>query len=430
MVRKRVASRLHLLTVRELQVAADGDHADGGGLLLRVRGAYSSWVFRYTAPDGRRREMGLGAAHLGSAKLAGEGLTTARQLAHAAREDLARGVDPIEARDRQREGARKAAETVKADKAKVQMTLARAARAYHERAVEPSRTPKHAAQWIASLEQHVPASVWHMPLVEITPPMLLTALSGVRSLADSERRVPETLQRVRQRLETVFEDAMFHGLCTSNPAAALRRKLRETLPRKKAGNFAALPHREAPAFMARLRAAEGVAARCLEFAVLTCARTSEALTLEWRELDLDARLWVVPAAKMKGGEQHVVYLCDRAIEIIQGMRGVDRTYVFPSTMLQGRPMSNMAMLAVLDRLGMRKRTTVHGLCRATFSTWANETAAARPEVVEACLAHKEQDRVRAAYNRAQFHDERRALTDKWAEYLGSAGAKVTPPRRE
>jgi len=222
---------------------------------------------------------------------------------------------------------------------------------------------------------------------------------------------------------------MFHGLCASNPAAALRRKLRETLPRKKAGNFAALPHREAPAFMARVRAAEGVAARCLELAVLTCARTSEALTLEWRELDLDARLWVVPAAKMKGGEQHVVYLCDRAIEIIQGMRGVDRTYVFPSRILAGRPMSNMAMLAVLDRLGMRQRTTVHGLCRATFSTWANETAAARPEVVEACLAHKEQDRVRAAYNRAQFHDERRALMDKWADYLGGGGAKVIPLHR-
>jgi integrase len=100
---------------------------------------------------------------------------------------------------------------------------------------------------------------------------------------------------------------------------------------------------------------------------------------------------------------------------------LDLRYVFPSTMTKpgqpARPMSNMAMLAVLGRLGMRDRTTVHGLCRSTFSTWANETGAARPDVIEATLAHSESDKVRAAYNRAQFNDERRALLAAWAEYL-------------
>jgi integrase len=426
MVRKRAASRLHLLTVREVQTASEGDHADGGGLLLRVRGESSSWVFRYTAVDGRRPEMGLGAAHLGNAKLAGDSLTTARDLAHAARNDLARGVDPIDARVRLRDESRKAAEAAKADKAKARLTLARAARAYHERAIEPRLSARHGAQWITSLENHVPHDVWHRPIAEIDAPTLLAALSTVRSLEKPGAHVPETLQRIRQRLDAVFEDAIFHGLCTTNPAAAIRRKMRETVPRKKAGNFAALPHREAPAFMAQLRAAEGVAARCLEFAVLTCARTSEALTLEWRELDLEGRLWTVPAHKMKAREEHVVYLSERAVEIVEGMRGLDRTYVFPSTMVEGKPMSNMAMLAVLDRLGARDRTTVHGLCRATFSTWANDTAAARPEVVEACLAHRERDKVRAAYNRAKFNDERRALLEAWASFLSTPAATVIP----
>lgn len=95
---------------------------------------------------------------------------------------------------------------------------------------------------------------------------------------------------------------------------------------------------------------------------------------------------------------------------------------------RGRPLSNMAMLAVLDRLGVRDRTTVHGLCRSTFSTWANETGAARPDVIEACLAHNEANKVRAAYNRAQFNDERRALLAAWAEYLSTPAAQVMPLR--
>ena len=127
---------------------------------------------------------------------------------------------------------------------------------------------------------------------------------------------------------------------------------------------------------------------------------------------------------MKAGEPHVVHLAARAVEILEGLRGLDEVFVFPSPMRRagqpGRPVSNMAMLAVLDRMGERERTTVHGLCRATFSTWANETAAARPDVVEACLANRESDLVKAAYNWARFTAERRALLAAWAEYLAAA----------
>lgn len=431
MARIRAAARLHFLTTKQVQACADGDHSDGGGLLLRVRGESASWVFRFTSPSGRRREMGLGVARRGSAAQAGDSLTAARRQAHEAREQLLQGVDPIDARDERKKAAQQAEDAKRAGKERERWTLARAARDYHERVIEPSRTAKHAAQWIASLEHHVPSTIWHKPIAEVEPPELLAALSAVRSLEDKELRIPETLQRVRQRLDAVFEDAIFHRRCTSNPAAAVRRKMRESMPRKQAGQFAALPYREAPAFMARLREAEGIAARCLEFAVLTAARTSEALLAEWSEFDLEAGLWTVPAAKMKAKEEHVVYLPPRAVEILQQMLAMqlDRTWVFPSPVLARRPMSNMAMLTVLDRMGMRERTTVHGLCRATFSTWANETGAGRPDVIEACLAHEESNRVRAAYNRAKFAEERQALLVTWAAFLSSSCGQVIPLQR-
>jgi integrase len=307
------------------------------------------------------------------------------------------------------------------------MTLCRAARDYHERVIEPRLTEKHSAQWIASLEHHVPPETWHKPIAEIAAPELLAALSGVRALADSASRVPETLSRVRQRLDAVFEDAIFHGRCLTNPAAAIRRKMRETMPAKQKGQFAALPYRELPDFMVLLRDAQGIAARSLDFALHTASRTSEVLLAEWSEFDLDTAVWTIPADRMKAGEEHTVYLSPRALEILEAHKKLHPCYVFPSVALEDSPQSNMAMLAVLDRIGMRDRTTVHGLCRATFSTWANETAAARPDVIEACLAHREADKVKAAYNRAKFSDERRALMLAWAEFLARPVASNVVP---
>lgn len=425
---KARTAKLHLLTVREVQTAGDGDHSDGGGLMLRVRGQSASWVLRYTSPAGRRREMGLGVARRGNSADTGESLTTARKLARESRDQLQTGVDPIDERQGRREAAREAEAITKARKQRQQLTLARAARAYHERAIEPRLSAKHAAQWIKSLENHVPPDVWNKPIAEIGAPELLAALSCVRSIEVKGERVPETLRRIRQRLDAVFEDAIFHGHCTSNPAAAIRRKMRETLPAKQAGAFKALEYREAPVFMARLAQAEGVSARCLEFAVLTAARTSEALTAEWSEFDLEQGTWTIPAEKMKSSELHVVHLSKRARELVAGQTGLNRNYLFPSFVKPQHPMSNMALLATLDRLGMREQTTVHGLCRATFSTWAYETAAARPDVIEACLAHRETDRVKAAYNRAQFTEERRALMEAWAQYLARPRSAVVPLR--
>lgn len=412
----------NLLTVRQVLNAKAGQYSDGGGLTLRVSDdGNASWVYRYTAPSGRRREMGMGKALRGTLEQAGQALRNSRDAVFNAEILLRQGLDPLAERDKNREAAKEADQSRKAEKERERWTLARAARDYHERVIERTRTTKHAAQWIASLENHMPPALWHAPIEDITPPALLQALQGAAN-HDRARRagdLGETLRRIRQRLDAIFEDAIFYGRASTNPAAAIRRKLAEARPVDANGQFAALDYRQAPALLARLRSMPGTAARALEFAVLTASRTSEVLGADWSEFDLEAGVWTVPGQRMKKREPHTVFLSHRAVEILRGQKLQHAETVFPSTHknCEGKPLSNMALLAVLDRLGVRDLTTAHGLCRSTFSTWANETGAARPDVIETCLAHAEADRVRRAYNRASFGAERKALLEAWSEFL-------------
>ena len=169
-----------MLTVRQVQTAGEGDHSDGGGLLLRLRGVSASWVLRYTAPSGRLREMGLGASRRANSRETGESLTAAREGAARARAQLQQGVDPIEERDRARQAAKDSEAATKVQKKRQQLTLARAARDYHERVVEPRLSSKHAAQWITSLENHIPSEIWHKPVAQVDAPELLRALQEVK----------------------------------------------------------------------------------------------------------------------------------------------------------------------------------------------------------------------------------------------------------
>jgi integrase len=392
----------------------DGLHSDGGGLFLKVAGPSAVWTFRYTSPSGKRREMGLGVANRSTVALATKSLEDARRAAAEARDQIKRGKDPIDERDAQK-SAQRAADAAKKAAAKVaELTLARAARAYHGRVIEPNRTAKHAREWIGSLENHVPKTLWHAPIATITAPVLLDCI------ADLQAKVPETASRVRQRLEAIFDDCEFRGLSTGNPARAIRRKLRENKRGRDRGHFAALDYPKAPEFMRLIRARPAIAARALEFAVLTAARTGEVIGATWDEFDLQAGVWTLPAKRTKAGEVHVVYLSAPALAIAKSMLELNQPYVFPSPELDGKPLSNMAMLTLLRRMDADKVTTVHGLARATFSTWAYDLNMARPDVIEACLAHQEEDRVKSAYNRAQFNAERKALLAAWAAYLGSA----------
>jgi len=229
------------------------------------------------------------------------------------------------------------------------VTLRRYARAYHEKHVEPLRTVKHARQWINSIEQHVSASLLDTTIDRINAVDLLDELVPIL------RKVPETGSRIYQRLATIFNAAVIDGLRPDNPATPICRELHRRAGRRERRNYS---YRQVPAFMQRLRDARGTSPRCLEFAILTAARTSEALTAEWAEFDREARTWTIPAAKMKCHERHVVFLSDRALEILDGQEGLSRKFVFPSLAIR-TPMSNMALLMTLRRLGAGT-FTVHG----------------------------------------------------------------------
>lgn len=295
--------------------------------------------------------------------------------------------------------------------------------------MEPLRADRHGKEWLGSIERHVPAALLDAPIAAVT------ALDLLDSLVPILRKVPETGGRIYQRLATAFDAAVIEGLRADNPTAPIRRELRKRAARREGSNYASMPFRRIRGFASDLRSMAGNSARCLEFTILTAARTREALMAEWSEIDLEARIWTIPASRMKGHEQHVVYLSERAVQILKGQEGQHQQYVFPSPAGRDAPMSNMSMLTVLRRMGLwgkgaPEHVTVHGF-RATFSTWANELAIARPDVIETALAHNEADRVRKAYNRSRFLNERRILMTAWGDYLAgrevsrSDGSKVT-----
>jgi integrase len=411
---------IHILSARGVQTAGIGDHSDGGGLFLRVTAASASWVWRYTAPDGRRREMGLGRAERATLASCGASVEQARTDAQRHRGVLSQGMDPIAMRGAARAAAKAATLAARADRQRTQETLARIARRYHAECVEPKRTRRHADQWIASLELNVPAELWNAPIDTIKAPALLEALAAL------QLRVPETASRVRQRLEVIFDDAQFHELCASNPAKLIRRKLADRPVGRRKGNFAALDYRRIPQFIAALRLQPGTAARALEFGILGASRTGEIIGARTDEIDA-LGVWRIDGERMKGGEEHAVFLSPRALEIVKSQSELGSVYLFPSPLDNTRPLSNMAMLAVLRRMEFSAETTVHGVCRTAFSTWANELGMARPDVIEAALAHREADRVRAAYNRASFDAERRALLAAWANYCDGKEAQPVSP---
>ncbi len=379
-----------------------GRYADGDRLFLEVsKAGRRQWLFRYQAPSGRKRDMALGYAESLS-------LADARAAAAEARALLARGIDPLDERHGKKQKARAADAARKAERA----TLARVARDDHELIAPKLRSPRHAQQWINSLEQHVPADLWKKPIAAIKASVLVDAVVAI------QRKVPETGSRVGQRLAATFEHALLRELIKTNPMAGAARRVRELVGKRQKGAFAALQYQELPALMATLRTREGLAARALELAVLTAARTTEVLNACWSEFDLDAGLWTVPGVRMKGGEAPTVFRSEQAVELLRALPRVeDSPYLFPLPMKPMQPLSNMAMLATLWRLGVRDRTTAHGLARVTFSTWANEATSFKPDVIEACFAHREADRVRAAYNRAKFEDDRKALLHAWARYV-------------
>jgi integrase len=382
-----------------------GKYPDGDGLYLVVAGPTSrNWSYRYWI-GGKERWHGMGSLNDVSLK-------DARIKRDAARQEVRAGVDIVQ--------AKRAARQVQA--AEAATTAAPTFQQCAERYIEENRgkwSKKHADQWLSSLKQYAYPTIAHLRIPEILPSHIYELLAPIWL----KRR--ETSNRVRSRIETIIaKNVDVDDLNFRNPAE-LTKQLREKLPKRpkrKVQHHPALPYAEMPEFMVKLAGAEGKAAKALRFLIFTACRTNEVLGSAWAEIDRPGVLWKIPGERMKMEEDHSVPLTAPALAILDQMRdGSQGDLIFPSG--GDEPFSDMAMLAVLDRLGYG-HVTVHGF-RATFGTWAEECTDYPDGVREAALAHKYKNETVAAYQRGAKLEKRRALMKDWAVFCASESRQDT-----
>lgn len=368
-------------------------YSDGDGLYLRVGpNGSKSWILR-TRVTGRvtatgtplRWEGGLGSLSLVT-------LAEARDKARELRKVARSGGNPAKVRDRR------------------ELTFEEAARAHYEQLRPTWRNGKHADDWLNALSNHVFPRLGAQPLKAIGTEDVLQVLAPTWV----ERH--ETAKRVRQRIGSTFDWAIGAGhYSAANPVGP---HLSKALPkvRSKPVHHAALPWQEVPRFMAQLAKREGTSARCLEWIILTAARSGEARGMRWSELK--GPTWTVPAERMKAGEPHAVPISGAALDVLAKVRGLDDSLVFPSPQAHRdgtfKELSVNAFSALFKRLGVQGITT-HGF-RSTFRVWAAEAADAPREVAEAALAHQVGNAVERAYQRSDLFERRRDLMAEWAAY--------------
>jgi integrase len=391
------------------------DRGDGAakGLYLQVskspNGVTRSWVFRYTSPiTGKRRWHGLGPADA-------IGLSVARERAREARQQVLLGNDPI----LERQATRNAKREAHLREIASTMTFRQCAAEYLAEHKESWSNEKHRAQWVTSLNR-ANAKFGDLNVGSIDVDVIMKFLQPIW------KATPETGSRIRQRVERVLDWATVRKFREGENPARWRGHLEHLLKAKPKGkHHAALPWQELPAFMAELRARDGISARALELCILTAARTGEIIGARWDEIDGD--IWTIPAERMKMGKQHRVPLSDRALAILDSLPRMG-DYVFPGG-VYGKPISNMAMLELLK--GMNGGgLTVHGF-RSSFSDWARENTAYPRDIVEMALAHAIKDKSEAAYRRGDALPKRSRLMQAWADYAASTpveAAEVVPIR--
>src|SRR6516165_5761999 len=376
--------KINQLTAAFVKTAKPGRYGDGVGLYLEVaKGGGKSWVFMWKR-NGRRRAMGLGSA------LRGISLVKARELAKVAAEAVAEGRDPIEDRRKRKTNA---------------ITFGQAASQCHDDIKRGWRSPRHSAQWLASLNIHTK----RLAKVLVADITVHDVVGILRPLWD---RQPDLALRLRERIEKVLDWAKANDYRDGENPALWKGNLKlrlPTLPKNRKQHMAALPYGEMPAFMAKLRATDDNLhrARALEFTILTAARSGETFWATWDEIDFNNRLWTIPAERMKAGVAHVVPLADRAMHILRSQYDTrsSQKFVFPGHR-DNRPMSNTQMLRMLIRLGVD--VTVHGF-RSAFRDWAGDQTHFPRDVIEMALAHAVGDAKEQAYRRRRALEKRREL---------------------
>jgi integrase len=397
------------LTDIQVRTAAPGTHCDGAGLYLSVRHNNRSWLFRYSFA-GRSHWMGLGAYPTVT-------LARAREKAAEARRLLADGGDPLQhKRDRRAALCHQNANPTKS------LTFDQCAEQYITSHRAGWRSVVHSQQWQASLRMYVSPILGRLPVASIDTAFVLKALEPIWTT------MPTTANRVRNRIELVLSWAKAHGYRDGENPARWRGHLDHLLARpsklKAVRHYTSLPYAELPRFLVDLRQHEGMAARALEFLILTAARSGEVLGARWSEIDFAGCTWVVPADRMKGHREHRVPLSQSAVGLLERLPRQGE-FVFPG---RGSRLTPSVMQALLMRM-WRRDITPHGF-RSSFRDWAAERTAYAREVCEQALAHRVGDSTERAYLRSDLFQQRARLMSEWAAFCETPAttAEVIPIR--
>jgi integrase len=383
----RTLHRLNATRVKALKT--QGTYEDGGGLRLVVDPSGAKrWVLRVSI-GGKRRELGLGGYPTVSLEAARVKAGEVRKAAKDGR-DLAA----------ERRAARPSS-----------VTFRQAFEAFFAVKRQALSNAKHLAQWPSTMATYVFPSIGHRPVAAVTASEVLDVLTPI--WFDK----PETAKRVLQRMEAVFKSAILRGHReTASPCIGVAQELGPK--HRKVEHHPSLPYQQVPAFLERLKAGPNqVSTRlALEWLILTACRSGEVRLARWSEIDREARLWTIPASRMKARRAHTIPLSRRCLEILDELRAAHPAseLMFPGAK-PGRPMSDMTLTVLLRRMGLADSATAHGF-RTSFKVWCAEIAKVRDEVSEAALAHTVPEKVRAAYLRTDFLVERRALMEGWAAY--------------
>ena len=395
----RTIGKLTVLKVRQLK--NPGLYSDGGNLYLQVgKTGAKSWIYRYKAA-GKQILMGLGPLHA-------VGVAEAREAARAYRNMQTVGIDPFDAKRRERAKRKLAAAR--------SLTFDDCAHSYIEAHKAGWRDGgRSVRQWASSIATYVKPVFGVASVADVDTAAVLRVIEPIWTSK------PETARRLRGRVERILDWATARGYRQGENPARWRGHLANLLPlRAKVAaieHHVALPYRDLAAFTANLREDENIAAAALDFTILTAGRTGEVIGARWTEIDLEQRLWTVPAGRIKAGREHRVPLCDAAIRILEKMATVRQNdFVFPGNKGRGG-LSHMAMLRVLQRMG-RGDLTVHGF-RSSFRDWVAEQTTFPSEAAEMALAHAVGDRVEAAYRRGDMFEVRRRLMQAWADFAGA-----------
>ena len=384
------------LTKKLVENLGTGRHGDGCGLYLVVDPSGARrWIVRVVVKGQKnnkgaplRTDFGLGGADIVTINQARERALEYRRMAKT-------GLNPRF--NAQREIP----------------TFEEISRQVHIDRMPTWKNAKHGQQWLNTLRDYAFPKIGRMPIDSIGQPEVLMCLAPIWT----EKH--ETAKRLAQRIKTVLDVAKSKGFRSGeNPVTAI--KDAKVLPTVKAKpqHHDAMPWRDVPAFYAELNARTAIAAKALQFTILTASRTTEVLDMQWPEVDFDARLWTVPAVRMKGGKEHRVPLTDEMLAILEPLKAMASDYVFEGQK-RHRPLSNMSMLMLLRRMG-RDGFTVHGF-RSSFRDWASEAANAPRELAEAALAHQVGSDVERAYARSDLLERRRGLGSEWSKFCTVEG---------